>query len=229
MTGGAQNPGGGPLAAVSRCRDAGLIELIFERDYFDDPIRSFPAPLRRAFAGSWCAKREEVYLVVGDVGGERAGFVLAHTLGDRLFKGFARAHPRHLPALAWAALRMKLSRAEPYPEAEGPSDPAGRAAVDEQVAALGIRQTGRPFAWSPADGRTGRISLLYVDASYRGHGLARRMLDRVAGEMRAGGAHSVEAHINPYNLPSVRAFLKSGYEVSRTAGGDFFARKSLAG
>lgn len=214
---------------VSRCRDAEVIERVLRERYFDDPIRRFPAGLRRAFAASWCAKREEVYMVVAEVGGEEAGFVLGHTLGDELFRRFAREHPLHLPALAWTRLLMRLSPAAPYAEAEGPSDAAGRAAVEEQYAALAIPRSGRPFAWSPGDGRTGRISLLYVDPRFRGHSLARRMLDLIAEEMRAAGARGVEAHVNPYNIASVRAFMKSGYEVSRASGSDFFARKRLDG
>jgi GNAT superfamily N-acetyltransferase len=210
--------------SARRCREPELIERVLREDYFDEPVRSMRAAARRAFARSWCAAREEVYFVIAEVSGEYAGFVLAHTLGDQLFKGFARAHPRHLPALAWAKLRPARG---PRSEAAGPADEAGRAKVDAEVLALGIGRAGRTFAWAPADGRSGRVSLLFVGNRFRGHGLAPLMLERLSEEMRASGARLVEAHVDPYNLPSVRAFMKSGYEIERMADKDFLARKVL--
>lgn len=213
--------------SARRCREPELIERILREDYFDEPVRSFPAAARRAFARAWCATRAEIHFVVSEVGGEYAGFVLGHTLGDRLVKDFARAYPRHLPALVWTKLRP--SRRDARSEAAGPADEGGRAKVEAEVEALGIRRVGRPFAWAPADGRAGRISLLLVGKNFRGHGLAPLMLERLDVEMRAAGVRLVEAHIDPYNLPSVRAFMKSGYEITRMADKDFLARKALDG
>lgn len=223
------SPGGGadsPAIVVRRTRDSALIARVLEEEYFDDPIRSFPAGLKRAFAAEWCATRDDIYFVTAEVDGRPAGFVFGHAMGDRLVKLFGRRNPRRLPALVWTYLRLRLTPGGAASEAA--AVPADTARVDAEFAALGIPEDARPFAWSP-DARDARIALLSVGRAYRGHGLARLLLDRVAEEMDAGGVLAVEAHIEPYNLSSVRAFLKSGYELRRMAGKDFFARRRLAG
>ena len=223
---GATDGGRAPAVVVRRSHDPAVIARVLEEEYFDDPIRSFPAGLKRAFAAEWCAARDDVYFVTAEVDGRPAGFVFGHAMGDQLVKLFGRRNPRHLPALVWTYLRLRLAPVGTASEAA--AVPADTARVDAEFAALGIPEDARPFAWSP-DARDARIALLSVSSAYRGHGLARRLLDRVADEMAAGGVLAVEAHIEPYNLSSVRAFLKSGYELRRMAGRDFFARRRLAG
>lgn len=220
--------GGAPSVEVRRSRDAGVIARILDKEYFDEPIRSFPAGLKRAFAAEWCAKRDDVYFVTAEVDGRPAGFVFGHAMGDGLVKLFGRRKPRHLPALVWTFLRLKFAPGGKGPTSEAAAVPADTSKVEAEFAALGIPHLAQPFAWSQ-DARDARIALLSVRPEYRGLGLARRLLDATAEEMKAGGVGAVEAHIDPYNLPSVRAFLKSGYELRRMGGGDFFARKELAG
>jgi GNAT superfamily N-acetyltransferase len=223
---GAADGGGPPSVVVRRSRDPEVIARVLEEEYFDDPIRSFPSGLKRAFAAEWCAARGDVYFVTAEVDGRPAGFVLGHAMGDQLVRLFGRSKPRHLPALVLTYLRLRLAPGGPSSEAA--VVPEDTARVDAEFAALGIPEDARPFAWS-ADARAARIALLSVNRAYRGHSLARRLLDCVADEMAADGLDAVEAHIEPYNLSSVRAFLKSGYELRRMAGKDFFARRRLAG
>lgn len=222
--------GGGPPppVVVRRSRDPEVIARILDKEYFDEPIRSFPAGLKRAFAAEWCAARDDVYFVTAEVEGRPAGFVFGHAMGDGLVKLFGRRNPRHLPALVWTFLRLKFAPGGKGPTSEAASVPADTAKVEAEFAALGIPHLALPFAWSQ-DARDARIALLSVRPDYRGYGLARRLLDVAAEEMAAGGVNAVEAHIDPYNLSSVRAFLKSGYELRRMADKDFFARRLLAG
>lgn len=217
-----------PLVVVRRCREPETIERILERDYFDEPVRSFSTGLRRAFASEWCAKRDEIYFVVAEVDGKHAGFVFGHAMGDGLVKFFARRNPRHLPQLLLTWLRMRLSPNEKGPVSEAASVPPDTSGVEAEFAALGIQNIESHFVWSP-DARSGRIALLSVHPDYRGYGLARRLLDGVAEHMSAGGVKTIEAHIDPYNISSVRAFLKSGYDIWRMADKDFLARRSVTG
>jgi len=221
-----RDEGDAPSVVVRRSRDADVIARILDREYSDEPIRSFPAGLKRAFAAGWCATRDDVYFVTAEVDGRPAGFVCGHAMGDGFVKLFGRRNPKHLPALVLTFLRLRLGPKCPTPEAA--AVPADTSRVEAEFAALGIPNDARPFAWS-RDERDARIALLFVGPEFRGHRLARRLLDATAEEMRASGVRAVEAHIDPYNISSVRAFLKSGYELRRMAGKDFFARRELAG
>ena len=216
-----------PAVVVSRCRDGEKIAGILARDYFDEPVRSFPAFLKRAFALRWCARADELYFMTAEVEGEYAGFVLAHTMGDALFKRFARAHPAYLPPLAWTLLRMRTGGLLPR-RRSADADSQRPAAPDEAFASLSLPDIPGPFAWSPADGTTGRISLVFVSPRHRGHSLAARLLEAVVREMAADRVETVEAHIDATNLSSVRTFLKAGWSVGRASGGDFLARVKAA-
>jgi GNAT superfamily N-acetyltransferase len=222
---GATDKGGLPSVVVRRSHDPAELTRVFEEEYFDDPIRSFPSGLKRAFAAEWCVTSPDIYFVTAKVDGRPAGFVFGHAMGNGLVKLFGRRNPRHLPALVRTYLRMRFAPGGYSGEAA--AVPADTGHVDAAFAALGIPADQRPFAWSDA-ARAARIALLSVNNAYRGHGLARLLLDRAAEEMAAHGIDTVEAHIDPYNLSSVRAFLKSGYEMRRMAGKDFLARRQLA-
>ena len=79
-----------------------------------------------------------------------------------------------------------------------------------------------PFAWSPERPDISHVDLLVVREAYRGRGLAPRLLRRLSEEMGKQGVTLIEAHIDADNYPSLQAFLKAGWDVSRTAGGDFY-------
>lgn len=212
-----------PLVTVSRCRDGEKIAWILARDYFDEPVRSFPPSLKRAFARRWCARADGLYFMTAEVAGEYAGFVFAHAMGDALFKRFARAHPTYLPPLAWTLLKMRTTGLLGRRRAAGQEAPRPAGPDEGALAVLALPSLPGPFAWSPADGRTGRIGLVFVSPDYRGRGLAARLLGAVAHEMADDRIESVEAHIDLTNLASVRTFLKAGWSVSRASGGDFLA------
>lgn len=219
--------GAPPSITVQRCLDARVAARILRQDYYDDPMPYLTDGVIRTLARDWITGKKEVYLLTVEVDGNYAGFVFGHRLGPHFWRLFARRHARHLPALLRARLRIKLGnkmRGHPSPRLEQKVED-----VEAQVAALNIPTLPRPFSWSPAsDGRTGILPLVFVRKDYRGHGLAQRLLKEFCERMFADGAQSVEAHIDPQNLSSVRAFLKSGWEVYRMSSNDFWARKRVS-
>jgi ribosomal protein S18 acetylase RimI-like enzyme len=208
---------------VKRCRDHRVIANILRRDYFDDPIPRLSDPVIQTFARQWVACRKEMYLLTADVGGNYAGFVLAHTLGSRMWRSFAREHPVHFPALGWAALRMKLDQKVKRPSSHQTN--GSQRALQTQLHDLEISSIARPFSWAPEGSGAGIIPLVFVHSDYRGHGLAVHLLEEVSREMFRDGASAIEAHIDLHNISSVRAFRKSGFQVYLTTTKDFLARK----
>ncbi|HVF55986.1 MAG TPA: GNAT family N-acetyltransferase [Pyrinomonadaceae bacterium] len=213
--------------SVERCRDPELIEQVLRRDYFDDPIRYLPENTIRTLARSWFARRSEIYFITAEVDGAYAGFVFAHTMGPALWRLFARRHPLHIPALLRAKAKMRKPSTPESRPAHVPSDAAQVEKIEAEIAALNLPVLPRPFAWAPADGRSGRIALLFTHSGFRGLGLAQHMLEGAARHMAASGVTCVEAHIDEYNISSVRAFMKAGWEVSRMSARDFWARKKV--
>jgi predicted GNAT family acetyltransferase len=213
---------------VQRCLDARAAAKIIRQDYYDEPMPYLTNGIIQTLARDWITGKKEVYLLTVEVDGNYAGFVFGHRLGPRFWRLVAQRHTRHLPALLWARVRLKLGNRmarHPSPVIEQKVED-----VDAQVAALSIPALERPFSWSAAnDYRTGIIPLVFVHPDYRGHGLAQSLLKELVNRMFADGAESVEAHIDAQNLSSVRAFLKSGWEVYRMSSKDFWARKSAQG
>ena len=207
---------------VRRCREADFIARILQRDYFDEPICHFPRSTIRALASSWFATKRGIYFLIAEVDGSYAGFVFGHTLGSNLWRLFAREHPQHFPAFFWAWARMRM--------------PGGLLRINRNVSPQTVplvevaeerngSSSTRSFAWSPANMRTGRIGLVYVNPDYRGYGVATLLLDDLVQQMATDGVARVEAHIDSLNTSSVRAFRKSGWQVTRMAAGDFLAEK----
>ncbi|HKP37099.1 MAG TPA: GNAT family N-acetyltransferase [Pyrinomonadaceae bacterium] len=216
-----KNPG---RVEVQRCLDHEVIAGILRRDYFDDPIPRLSQRLLGTLARRWIASRSQVYLLTAHVDGAYAGFVFGHTLGPSFWRLFARTHPNHLPELLWTGLKMRFENKVKRGSGEplNGSRPVGLAS---QVGALNVSTLPQPFAWAPAGSNTGIIPLVFVHENYRGRSVARHLLDQISQEMFRDGAKCVEAHIDLNNVSSARAFLKAGFEVSRMATDDFWARR----
>src|SRR5262249_46023271 len=149
-------------------------------------------------------------------------FLFGHTLGPGLWRRFAREHwYRHLFALLWVAvmmrvlrpLRRRLRRRRGSPSAD---DPAA------QVRALNLRQLNHPFRWSPHRPGLGCTELIFVRKDFRGQGVAPRLYQFLAEEMRYRGVRIIEGHIDAYNYASVRANLKCGWEIFQTTGNGLY-------
>jgi GNAT superfamily N-acetyltransferase len=212
---------------VRRCRDPQFIADVLERDYFDAPIRFFPKSLIRA-ASDFVAASPRSYFLVADVDGSYAGFVFAHTIGPSLWRRFALSHVmRYGPSLAcavWAqfvAAPLKSSANRDHPTSSATY--TGGKAIPECV-----QQVDHPFRWSPHRPGRGQIDLLFVKAEFRGQGIAPRLLSATATEMADTGVTLIEAHVDPENIPSLRAFLSAGWEAYRTSESDFYLRNEIA-
>lgn len=210
---------------ISRCLDHELIATILRRDYFDDPVPHLSDRVIQTFARKWIASRRQVYLLTAEADGTYAGFVFGHTLGPRFWRQFATHHPHLLPALAWTSLKMKSAAKRKLGTAKTPPNTSAGDDFESEIAELGISTLPQPFAWAPEGSGAGLIPLLFVDSVHRGKGVAPHLLNQLCREMFQDGAKVVEAHIDLHNFPSVRAFLKAGFEVYRMATNDFWARK----
>ena len=210
---------------VSRCLDYDQIATILRRDYYDDPVPHLSHRVIKTFARNWIAARSQVYLMTAEADGTYAGFVFGHTLGPRFWRRFATHHPNLLPALGWASLKMRLAARTKLSAAKPPPNKSAGDDLEAEIAALEISTIPQPFAWAPEGSGAGLIPLLFVDPVHRGKGVAPHLLNRLSGDMFRDGAKVVEAHIDLQNFPSVRTFLKAGFEVYRMATNDFWARK----
>jgi RimJ/RimL family protein N-acetyltransferase len=203
---------------VSRCHDSDAIALSLSRDYFDYPICLFSQRLLQTLA-TWMARSEHVHFIRASCADQCAGFVFANTLGRKLWRTFARENPKSFPDLLWAFARSKLFRKWSDPQAR--FDHARPQGQPQKIAELDLPQLDFPFRWSEPDSRTGYVELLYVSSAFRGRHVAPLMLRALADEMRPLGVRRIEAHIDPDNYASVRAFLKADWTVARTLQNDF--------
>ena len=210
--------------SIRRCRDPEQIASILRRDYFDDPVPHLSHRVIATFARDWIAQKSEVYLLTAESDGTYAGFVFGHTLGPRFWRLFAKDHPEFLPSLASVALKMKFANKFKRGFAQLPASPKSDD-LESQIKALAIPSLSRPFTFAAAGSATGNIPLVFVHPDHRGKGIAPILLTRISEEMFHDGARCVEAHIDLTNLPSVRAFLRAGFEVYRMTTNDFWARK----
>jgi GNAT superfamily N-acetyltransferase len=225
----ASSPASSTVADIQlrRCRNPALIEHLLSEHYFDAPICYFPRSLIRTLARGWFATSAEIYLITAEMQGQCAGFLFGHTLGPGLWRRFAREQwRRHFFALLWVAVTMRVlrplrKRLRPRcasPLAHGPA---------AQVRALDLPQLDHPFRWSPHRPDLGCTELIFVREEFRGHGLAPRLYRFLAEEMRCRGVRIIEGHIDAYNYASVRANLKSGWEIFQTTGNGLYKRYSL--
>ena len=94
---------------VERCRDPEVLERILVDDFYEEPIRYFPASLKRAVARGFFATSENIVFLTAQVDGERAGVVFGHTLGQTLWRKFARANCHRFGlVLAWVVFQQRV-------------------------------------------------------------------------------------------------------------------------
>ena len=209
---------------LRRCRDPVVIEKFLRSDYYDRPIRHFPAPLIRS-AADWFAKCESIYFITAEADGQHAGFVFGHIFGSSLWREFVRQERfRHPLALAWVGVRSQVwPPLQRFAKRLSPRKGAAPVSGGRQGSrTLEVPRLDRPFAWSADDPSIGRIPMLAVRKDFRGRRLAPRLISRVAAEMASGGVTRIEAHVDPDNIAAVRAYLKARWEVFRAATNDFY-------
>jgi GNAT superfamily N-acetyltransferase len=208
---------------VQRCRDPRRIARILSEDYFDDPVRRFPARLIRAIAQEWFATSEQIVLMTVQVDQEYAGFVFAHTIGPTLWRQWAREQfPRHALTLASVWLRCRLSPAMTGWRAR--RQPAATQNDHMPEWAARLPRLGKAFGWRVDGANTGYLDLLLVREPFRGRNLAPRMLRGLSQEMANQGVTLIESHVDPRNYASLRAFMKAGWEPFRAERNDWYLR-----
>ena len=210
---------------VQRCHDATAIERILVRDAFDEPIPYFPRGFLRYTTRVFLATSPRVYVITAELDGQYAGFALGQTYGPDMWRRFARQqlmrHPLSIARVVW---QLKVVR----PLGRKLRRRTHRRRSDEErpqvtpATALDVPRIDRPFAWSIGRPDTGQVDQLFVPAERRGHGLAQALLRRMASEMGRDGISLLEAHVDAWNEPSLRAFLNAGFQAWRTSGGDFY-------
>jgi GNAT superfamily N-acetyltransferase len=205
-----------------RCHDPGAIEEILRRDYYDVPLRYFPGPLLRRAVREVLAPSPDVYFVTAEVQGQYAGFVFGHTLGQTVWRRFARANlARHPVSLARLVVRLRLllPLRQRFARRRAAAGRGGAAADGPAVPRL-----DHPFRWSPERPDVGHVDMVFVPDRSRGLGVAPRLLAFTTREMADRGVTLVEAHVDADNRASLRAFLKAGWEAFQTTGGDYYLR-----
>ena len=214
---------------VRRTTDPALIERILREDSFDAPIPYFPPAFLRRAVRDLLASSPAVYFVVAEVNGVYAGFVLAHTLGPTIWRKFARSQLwRHPIAIMWIAIRLKtrpllwtLRRRQRLRSVQRVRS------ADVANTPPAVKQLDGPFEWSPEHPDIAQVDQFFVRAPFRGLGLAARLLRCAMCEMATNNVALVEAHVDETNEPSLRAFLRAGWEAFSTRGGDFYVRCRL--
>jgi GNAT superfamily N-acetyltransferase len=217
-------------AVCRRCHEAGVIEQALREDYYDVPIRYFPGPFLRRAVRELLAPSPDVYFVTAELQGQYAGFVFGHTLGQNVWRRFARANwARHPLSIVWLLVRLRLlmpfrqrlARRRRTTGAAGRAGPANHG--------LTFPKLNHPFRWSAERPDIGHIDMVFVRDKFRGLRLASQLIGYTTTEMARQGVTLVEAHVDADNSASRRAFLKAGWEVFQTAGGDYYLRFSLRG
>ena len=207
-----------------RLHDGDAIEQILRRDAFDAPIPYFPRSFLKCAVRELLAQSPDVYFVAAEFKGQYAGFAFAHTLGPRLWRKFAWAQLTHHPlAVAWILFRLRVIRPLEWQVAKLIRR---RSSVAEVVAApdagIDLPKLAGPFAWSSERRDLGMLDQLFVAPAFRGLGIAPGLLRFVESEMAARHVTLVEAHVDSWNLASLRAFLKAGWEAYETSGRDYY-------
>jgi RimJ/RimL family protein N-acetyltransferase len=209
---------------VTRCTDAPTIEQLLASDYYDFPVSHFSPSVIHA-AAKWLAHSQATCFVIAHEGEQYAGFAFASTLGNQLWRQFARQHPWLAPQLLWILVqrrfRMRRRHSPPHVLHALPQ------ADYNKIATLDIPNSNAPFEWSRPDTSIGYVELLYVPGSFRGRDVAPRLLLSLLEHLKEQGVRRVEAHIDAGNYASVRAFVKAQWTVVKSSGGDFMAFADL--
>lgn len=215
-------PRGRPVAR--RTRDPEEIERILRQDAIDAPTPYFSRRLLRTAVRSLLASSPDVFFVTADVQGRYAGFVFSHALGPGMWRDFARRHVfRHPVALGMLMMRLHVLVPLRRKLAQQRGSPlGGRTSERTKGIPVSVPKSDKVFAWSRGKGRVGQVDMLFVRDDYRGLGVAPEMLHCVIREMAGRDVTLAEAHVDPGNYSSLRAFLKAGWTGIEMSDGDFY-------
>ena len=204
---------------------------ILSRDYADAPLSFAPSPLIAVYAKQW-RRRDDVYFTRIDVDGRYGGFVFGHALGAQPWRRLLAAPFWTAPAMAAIYARMKLGAPSVAPPVAQSAAQSGTGAGAE----AGAHENQDPVApiWSeeaiPAERLATPFAMLeffYAAPEFRGCGVGGRLIAAFEAAAAANGRDRLRAHISPWNIASVRAFLRAGWAVHRAAPQSLLATKLL--
>jgi GNAT superfamily N-acetyltransferase len=220
---GPENAASPRVPVARRTRDPEEIEGILRRDAIDAPTPYFTARLLRTAVRDLLASSPDVFFVTAHVQERYAGFVFSHALGPTMWRDFARRHALSHPidlGLMMARLYLLVPLRRRFARQTRRSD-QDRTFERTQGAPIAVPRSDTAFAWSRGNVRVGQVDMLFVRGDFRGLGVAPEMLRCVVRAMADRGVTRAEAHVDPGNYASLRAFLKAGWTGMEMSGGDF--------
>jgi GNAT superfamily N-acetyltransferase len=219
---GTDAPPRGPVARRTRAPEE--IERILRQDAIDAPTPYFSPRLLRTAVRDLLAPSPDVFFITAEVQGRYAGFVFSHALGPGMWRDFARRHVfRHPVALGMLMVRLHLLVPLRRKLARRRGTPVGdRTSERTKGVPVSVPKSDKLFAWTRGTGRVGQVDMLFVRDDCRGLGVAPAMLHCAIREMARRDVTLAEAHVDPGNYSSVRAFLKAGWTGIEMSDGDFY-------
>jgi len=206
-----------------RTRDPEEIERILRQDAIDAPTPYFSPRLLRTAVRDLLAPSPDVFFITAEVQGRYAGFVFSHALGPGMWRDFAIRHVfRHPVALGMLMVRLHLLVPLRRRWARQAGSPGNRTSERTKGVPIPVPKSDKLFSWTRGKGRVGQVDMLFVRDDCRGLGVAPEMLHCVIQEMARRDVTLAEAHVDPGNYSSLRAFLKSGWSGIEMADGDFY-------
>lgn len=144
-------------------------------------------------------------MVVAEVDGALAGFVMAVTDPKAFWRSFLRRHP--LIAVRILARRMPgLIRAR-IPRRAAP------VLVDRGEHRPAESRTAEGASWEQSGPEIARIVFIGVDEAHRGRGVARALYRHLFAVLEGRGIRRANARIDVDNAPSIRLHRLTGWQI----------------
>jgi len=155
----------------------------------------------------------EVRCVVADDGGALVGLVIAVNDPRRYWRRFVVRHPM----AALLILMSRLLRNKTSPLDKEPSDPSVRPLLEPGP---------NEYEWGAGGAQVAAIQFIGVAAEARRGGIGAGLYETFFKLLASAGITRVDAHIEPWNVASVRLHRRVGYRVFDEGSG-FYAIREL--
>jgi ribosomal protein S18 acetylase RimI-like enzyme len=158
------------------------------------------------------SRRREVRCVVADDGGALVGLVIAVNNPRRYWRRFVVRHPMAALLILMSRLRSKTS-----PSDKEPSDQSVRPLLEPGP---------NEYEWCAGGANVAAIQFIGVAAEARRGGIGAELYETFFKLVASAGITRVDAHIEPWNVASVRLHRRVGYRVFNDGSG-FYAIREL--
>jgi len=156
--------------------------------------------------------RRAVRCVVADDGGALVGLVIAVINPRRYWRRFVVRHP-----MAALVILMSRLRSQPSSLDEEPGD--------QPVGPL-VEPAPNEYKWGAGGAQAAAIQFIGVAAAARRGGIGSGLYETFFKLVSSAGITRVDAHIEPWNVASVRLHRRVGYKVFHDGSG-FYAIREL--